>query len=86
MRNRTAIQIAIDTIRDTANSYPEGNLEKGVLNAVVNKVLTPLLEIEKTQVTTAYKNGYRKHVSGSRCNLDKALNDLSEENYKETYR
>lgn len=37
------------------------------------------------QIQKAYRDGYLKHVSGSRCNLMGALDALSEEYYKNTY-
>jgi len=40
---------------------------------------------EQMQIQKAYKDGYLKHVSGSRCNLMGALDDLSKEYYKSTY-
>ncbi len=61
----TALQIAIKIVRETAEEN-DNALESGILSTICNKVLKPLLDIERKQTESAFIAGSKRgFASGS---------------------
>jgi len=61
----TAIQIAMKVVRETADAHNEP-LESGILSVICDKVLKPLLDIERNQTQNAFIAGSKRgFASGS---------------------
>lgn len=58
---------------------------RGELEMYSLKPLQSLLPYERECFVDSYKDGYIKHVSGSRCNLTNALTDLAQDYFTSSY-
>ncbi len=55
---KTALQSAIDAIKETAKTYPVGSMENGILLVTAAKIQL-LIPVEEHQLNDAWNKGYQ---------------------------
>jgi len=85
MSKNTALNIAIWQIEAFAFEPMLGSEMRVIDIEDVRRILQSLLPYERECFVDSYKDGYIKHVSGSRCNLTNALTELSQDYFTNKY-